>query len=100
MQDSTHLEVRGSVSSDSLRQNSEIRTTKAVPRSGIRQIGPAPADSDRSTVARPCRRNVAARSEMGQKQKSSMRANVFCFAPESRHRAMQSARPFGATETY
>ena len=35
-------------------------------------------------------------SEMGQNRKSSMRANVFRFAPESGHRAMQSACPFRA----
>ena len=33
---------------------------------------------------------------MGQKRKSSMRGYVFRFAPESGHRAMQSACPFGA----
>src|SRR6266576_3043813 len=37
-----------------------------------------------------------ATSEMGQNRKSSMRANVFRFAPESGHRAMQSACPFRA----
>jgi hypothetical protein len=35
-------------------------------------------------------------SELGQNRKSSMRAHVFRFAPESGHRAMQSACPFGA----
>jgi hypothetical protein len=35
-------------------------------------------------------------SELGQNRKSSMRANVFWFAPESGHRAMQSACPFRA----
>ena len=33
---------------------------------------------------------------IGQNRKSSMRANVFRFAPESGHRAMQSACPFRA----
>jgi hypothetical protein len=35
-------------------------------------------------------------SELGQKAKYSRRANVFRFAPESGHRAMQSACPFRA----
>src|SRR3981189_3100315 len=35
-------------------------------------------------------------SQMGQNRKSSTRANVFRFAPESGHRAMQSACPFRA----
>jgi len=35
-------------------------------------------------------------SASGQNRKSSMRANVFRFAPESGHRAMQSACPFRA----
>src|SRR2546427_10819262 len=34
---------------------------------------------------------------LGQNRKSSMRANVFRFAPESGHPAMQSACPFRAT---
>jgi hypothetical protein len=34
---------------------------------------------------------------VGQNRKSSMRANVFRFAPESGHRAMQSACPLRAT---
>jgi hypothetical protein len=35
-------------------------------------------------------------SQLGQNRKSSTRANVFRFAPESGHRAMQSACPFRA----
>jgi hypothetical protein len=35
-------------------------------------------------------------SDVGQNRKSSMRAHVFRFAPESGHRAMQSACPFRA----
>ncbi len=35
-------------------------------------------------------------SEPGQNRKSSMRAYVFRFVPESGHRAMQSACPFRA----
>jgi len=37
-----------------------------------------------------------AESELGQNRKSSTRANVFRFAPESGHRAMQSACPKSA----
>ena len=39
---------------------------------------------------------AARMSESGQNRKSSMRANVFRYAPESGHRAMQSACPFRA----
>jgi hypothetical protein len=35
-------------------------------------------------------------SELGQKAKFSLRANVFRFAPESGHRALQSAYLFRA----
>src|SRR5882672_12030714 len=35
-------------------------------------------------------------SEMGQNRKSSLRGYVFRFAPESGHRALQSACPFRA----
>ena len=36
----------------------------------------------------------------GQNRESSMRANVFRFAPESGHRAMQSACPFRANRRH
>jgi hypothetical protein len=57
-------------------------------------------------ICRQCRRPLQAEaivlnpprrmSVPGQNRKSSMRADVFRFAPESGHRAMQSACPFGA----
>jgi hypothetical protein len=39
-------------------------------------------------------------SEMGQKAKYSLRRDVFRFAPESGHRAMQSGCPFRANKRH
>jgi hypothetical protein len=56
---------------------------------GITRIACMPLDLRCTEVLQPM-------SHMGQTEKNSMRANVFRFAPESGHRAMQSACPFRA----
>ena len=84
-----------------LRENSEIEFANGnfVSTSIILKNNSAGDGSRDKILEKTILRTFCARTfsrSLGQKLKSSMRADVFRFAPESRHGAVQLAFPFGA----